>query len=205
MTTTTRKATKKQTTEKTVQMIARYEWKSDHRKVAYRVRSSDGATEYTTYLFDGKATSCDCPARKPCYHMVQLEQHEAATQAEREARRVERARKQQLQREQAEFPYGLPVPLWDGMTGVVISTEVQINFEGIHWVEVLVDNGEIRSFSIADLRFAEDDLKKFHAWLETDPDSAYEQPHINPYEGMDRDQEFATWRNYELSMEGLAS
>lgn len=68
--------------QKTVLIIARYEWKCDARKVAYLVRSSGGSTTYQTYLFDGKATSCECPSRKPCKHMDLAEQHEAERQGE---------------------------------------------------------------------------------------------------------------------------
>jgi hypothetical protein len=69
---------------KTVNIIARYEIKKsrDFRPlvghVAYLVRSSDGKTEYCTTLVNGHATGCTCPARKPCYHMKQLETIEAA-------------------------------------------------------------------------------------------------------------------------------
>ncbi len=72
-------------TKKEVQIVARYQFKNDARKVAYRVHSSDGRKEYTCFLFDGKATSCECPARKPCYHMIQLEQREQE-RAEQEAK-----------------------------------------------------------------------------------------------------------------------
>src|SRR2546429_3021182 len=36
---------------------------------------------YTTLfrsLIDGKASGCSCPSKKPCYHMTQLEEREAA-------------------------------------------------------------------------------------------------------------------------------
>lgn len=74
MTLTSRKAT----VTKIVQIIARVEFKSDSRKVVYLVRSSKGDATYQTTLFDGRATSCTCPAMKPCYHMVQLERSEQA-------------------------------------------------------------------------------------------------------------------------------
>lgn len=69
---------------KTVNIIARYKIKKDHSfrpligHVAYLVRSSDGQSEYCCTLGNGKATGCSCPARKPCYHMKQLEVIEAA-------------------------------------------------------------------------------------------------------------------------------
>lgn len=69
--TATRKATK------TVQVIARIQFKDDARKVVYKVRASNGRDTYETYFYDGRATSCTCPAHKPCYHMVQLEEKEA--------------------------------------------------------------------------------------------------------------------------------
>ena len=61
---------------RTVQIIARIQFKADSRKVVYLVRGSKGE-QYETCLFDGKATSCTCESRKPCYHMTQLEQKEA--------------------------------------------------------------------------------------------------------------------------------
>lgn len=69
------KATTSTTTKSTkqVQVIARVEFKSDPRKVVYFNRSSDGTKEYQTFLFEGHATSCTCPATKPCYHMMQCE------------------------------------------------------------------------------------------------------------------------------------
>lgn len=172
---------KKSSQQKTVQIIARYEWHCDPRKVAYRVRSSDGTAEYTCYLFDGKATSCDCPARKPCYHMSQLEAHEAATRETHEARRAAREKRNQLRQEQAAFPYGILVPLWDEMSGVVVS-DVFINPEGIHCADLLIENGEWVTFSISDLRWADD-----------------------PWAGLDDTRKFEAWRNYETSMLGLAS
>jgi hypothetical protein len=66
----------KQATKK-VNIIARIQFKNDPRKVCYLVRSSNGTDQYTTCLFNGKACSCSCPARKPCYHMIQLEAREA--------------------------------------------------------------------------------------------------------------------------------
>jgi len=60
---------------KTVQIIARVQFKHDARKVVYLVRGSKGE-QYETYMFAGEATSCTCAARKPCYHMRQLEDKE---------------------------------------------------------------------------------------------------------------------------------
>jgi hypothetical protein len=75
---------------KTVQVIARIEFKSDSRKVVYQVRSSNGADIYHTSLFEGRACSCTCPSYKPCYHMVQLEALEAAHREAKETARINR-------------------------------------------------------------------------------------------------------------------
>jgi hypothetical protein len=61
---------------KIVSVINRYQFKSDSRKVVYQVGSSDGSKTYYTYFFGDRATSCTCPASKPCYHMEQLEAYE---------------------------------------------------------------------------------------------------------------------------------
>lgn len=37
--------------------------------VIYVVRSSDDSTDYQVSVVRGKVNSCDCPAKKPCYHM----------------------------------------------------------------------------------------------------------------------------------------
>lgn len=68
-------------TTKTVKVLSRIEFKRDPRKVVYLVRPSHGGDPYETTLFDGKATACTCPAKKPCYHMTQLEAKEAARNA----------------------------------------------------------------------------------------------------------------------------
>lgn len=62
---------------KAVQIIARFQFKSDARKVVYQVRSSDGQKKYETTLFASKATACTCESRKPCKHMKQMEVVEA--------------------------------------------------------------------------------------------------------------------------------
>jgi hypothetical protein len=78
MTTATR--TRKSAAVESVTTIARVQFKADPRKVVYLNRSSDGSTQYETSLFDGKATSCNCPSRKPCKHMIHSEQAEAYRQ-----------------------------------------------------------------------------------------------------------------------------
>ncbi len=91
MTTATR--TRKSAAIESVTTIARVQFKSDPRKVVYLNRSSDGETQYETFLFDGRATSCTCPSRKPCKHMAHSEQAEAKRQeALAEEERIEAAR-----------------------------------------------------------------------------------------------------------------
>lgn len=63
--------------QKTVHVIARIAFKNNSSIVTYLVRSSDGANVYTTTLYNGKASGCDCPAHKPCYHMTGCETLEA--------------------------------------------------------------------------------------------------------------------------------
>jgi len=67
-------------TVKEVTFIARAQFKCDHRKVVYLARSSNGVDQYATSLFDGNATGCTCPSRKPCKHMKAAEAKEAARQ-----------------------------------------------------------------------------------------------------------------------------
>jgi hypothetical protein len=64
--------------KKEVTVIARYQFKADPKKVAYLVRASNGKDTYQVFFFAGKACSCGCPAKKPCYHMTQLETREAS-------------------------------------------------------------------------------------------------------------------------------
>jgi hypothetical protein len=87
--------------QKDVTIVARYQFKADAKKVAYLVRSSDGATTYQTFLFDGRASSCTCPAKKPCYHMVQLQQREARRASEQELARINAEVLAQIEQEQA--------------------------------------------------------------------------------------------------------
>jgi hypothetical protein len=63
---------------KEVTVLARLEIKADPRKVVYTVLSSDGVSKYETSLFDGKACSCSCVSRRPCYHMIGCEALEAS-------------------------------------------------------------------------------------------------------------------------------
>ena len=84
------------TATKVVHIIARY---ASHTSglVNYKVRSSDGKSEYCTRLLNGKAQCCSCPATKPCYHMKQLEQIEV----ERSAAQV--VAEQEVQSERADY------------------------------------------------------------------------------------------------------
>ncbi len=84
MTTATKRAKSRAAVE-SVTTIARVQFHTDPRKVVYLNRSSDGETQYYTSLFDGKATSCDCPSRKPCKHMAHSEQAEATRQEAQDA------------------------------------------------------------------------------------------------------------------------
>src|SRR5690348_1468135 len=63
-------------TQKQVQVIARIELKQHPGIIVYKVRSSNGVDVYETVIAYGKASSCTCPATKPCYHMTQLEAKE---------------------------------------------------------------------------------------------------------------------------------
>jgi hypothetical protein len=81
---------KTQKIAKQVKVIARIEFKADSRKVVYRCQSSNGVDVYSTFLFDGKACSCECKATKPCYHMVQCQAKEQARRDERETARINR-------------------------------------------------------------------------------------------------------------------
>lgn len=60
---------------KQVQVIERND--KGNGTVLYTVRSSNGVDTYTTTLVNGKATACNCPSYKPCYHMTQLVELEA--------------------------------------------------------------------------------------------------------------------------------
>jgi hypothetical protein len=67
------------TTQKQVQVLARYAHKTDGKLngiVTYCVKSSNGKDTYCTTLINGKASGCSCPSHKPCYHMKGLEAKE---------------------------------------------------------------------------------------------------------------------------------
>lgn len=68
-------SSKQQTT--TVTVLTRYQIKRNGH-VVYTALSSNGVDRYTVTLVNGKATGCDCPARKPCKHMNACEAKEAA-------------------------------------------------------------------------------------------------------------------------------
>jgi len=66
---------------KEVQIIARYIHKTNGKPngtISYLVRASNGKDTYCTTIVNGQARGCTCPSHKPCYHMKQLEQKEAA-------------------------------------------------------------------------------------------------------------------------------
>jgi hypothetical protein len=67
---------------KRVQIIGRVSFKENSAVIVYLCRSSRGAAQYTVTLYNGKA-SCDCPARKPCYHMAECEQAERTREKQR--------------------------------------------------------------------------------------------------------------------------
>ena len=96
------------TTTKTVKVEARITFKDPARAgyVLYAVRSSNGTDLYHTTLVNGRATGCTCPARKPCYHMTQLEEYETtftAQIAEAEARLAETKVQEQTANERRIF------------------------------------------------------------------------------------------------------
>jgi hypothetical protein len=72
-------ATSKKTV-KEVQVLCKYSHKKNGQLtgvVTYAVRSSRTNERYYVTLVDGKATACNCPSRKTCYHITQLEKLEA--------------------------------------------------------------------------------------------------------------------------------
>ena len=56
----------------------RVELKSRPRIVIYQVRSSDDTQTYDVTLVGGKVNNCTCKARKPCYHMHDVQIREDA-------------------------------------------------------------------------------------------------------------------------------
>jgi hypothetical protein len=50
--------------------------KNNKNIVVYIVRSSDDTQDYQVTLCRGKVNNCTCPARKPCYHMQQVQKRE---------------------------------------------------------------------------------------------------------------------------------
>ena len=56
----------------------RVELKSRPRIVIYKVRSSDDTQTYDVTLVGGKVNNCTCKARKPCYHMHDVQIREDA-------------------------------------------------------------------------------------------------------------------------------
>lgn len=46
--------------------------------VVYKVRSSDDTEDYDVTMVDSKVNNCTCRARKPCYHMRDVQAREDA-------------------------------------------------------------------------------------------------------------------------------
>ena len=92
----------------------RVELKSRPRIVIYKVRSSDDTQDYDVTLVGGKVNNCTCKARKPCYHMHDVQIRE-------DARRVAstQAHMDELATEQDE---GLRFSPWHGSNA---SAEVE--------------------------------------------------------------------------------
>ncbi len=67
--------TSRKASTKVVRILARYQLKASGH-VVYAVRPSKGGDPYYTTIVNGKASGCTCPAMKPCYHMLQLEERE---------------------------------------------------------------------------------------------------------------------------------
>ncbi len=151
MTTATKRAKSRAAVE-SVTTIARVQFHADPRKVVYLNRSSDGETQYYTYLFDGRATSCDCPSRKPCKHMAHSEQAEASQDAQE---RIEAS----LVLHQAEMHQAS-----------IEKQERQMN------VSPVIESKQVDDSTAGD----------------------------DPWEGLDDEQQWQAWRNYELGMSGLA-
>lgn len=71
--------TRKNTTAKTVTVIARY-FIHRNKHIVYTFRGGKGE-EYCTTVVSGHATGCSCPARRACKHMAHAEAKEAARTA----------------------------------------------------------------------------------------------------------------------------
>lgn len=82
---------KKNITSKTpqqVHIIARVAFKQSG-YIAYKVRPSQGGDPYTVTVSPaGEVKSCDCPAHKPCKHMVACQAAEDARRGDSSSREV---------------------------------------------------------------------------------------------------------------------
>jgi hypothetical protein len=56
--------------------------------VVYKVVSSDGTQVYDVTVVHGKVNNCTCIARKPCYHMRDVQGREDARTLERDTERT---------------------------------------------------------------------------------------------------------------------
>ncbi|GCE18956.1 hypothetical protein [Dictyobacter kobayashii] len=128
---------------KQVQIIARYTHKCNTVPtglVSYKVRSSNGKNEYCTTLLHGQAIGCSCPARKPCYHMTQLETIE-------QARRAEAAKKAFEAAQTATTPIDAPVqPAATQDEQTTVSEAPAVTPEQI---EVLIQDHELTLLALA--------------------------------------------------------
>jgi len=70
-----------QTATREVTILARAQFKSNPKAGGYQVLSSNGVDRYEVTVYNGKATSCTCPATKPCYHIKGVQEYENARRA----------------------------------------------------------------------------------------------------------------------------
>ena len=137
---------------KTVHIVARVTFKAEERKAytCYIVRSSNGVDTYTVTLVNGTATGCDCPARKPCYHMTGCESAEQKIVAQKAQRAEELAVAAQVAPlVLGEFASDLQAHLEDEMPAlpVVVRTLEKLN------VYVLTPDDKYECVRAADLDY----------------------------------------------------
>ena len=70
--------TQTQTATREVTILARCQFKNNPKAAGYQVLSSNGVDKYEVHVYNGKATSCNCPAKKPCYHLIGVQAYEDA-------------------------------------------------------------------------------------------------------------------------------
>jgi hypothetical protein len=69
--------------QKTADVRYRVALKNNKNIVVYIVRSSDDSQDYQVALVNGRVSSCNCKATKPCYHMRDVQAKEWAREAAR--------------------------------------------------------------------------------------------------------------------------